>query len=127
MAKKRKNSKRRRPTVKTSPKPKVILSVNERLVLLSIMPRAGDILTVRIVREMVNDLSFSEAEIKKLGLKVTEKGVVVPANKAVKKHTKKVLLGSVRLSIIVSELKKLESKKQLQVSHIGIWDRFVKD
>jgi len=44
------------------------LGVGDRLILLSILPREGDITTLKIVRELRENLSFDEAEHKELQL-----------------------------------------------------------
>ncbi len=104
------------------------LSISERLVLMGVLSNtASDIVTVRIVREMIDNFSFSDAEIKKFKIEKLEDGSGGIDWDHTKKHIKNIPLGSVARSVIVIELKNLESRKQLQLQHLEIWDKFVED
>lgn len=120
--------KKKKKSQKRIPKTMMSLSIGERLVLMNIVSSmASDIITVRIVREMIDNLSFSEAEIKKFEIVKLEDGSGGIDWDHTKKHIKNIPLGPVARTVIVSELKKLESGKQLQLQHLEIWDRFVED
>ena len=48
------------------------LTVSDRLILLSIIPQQGDFTTLKIIRSMRDDLSFSEDDHKKLQFRLEE-------------------------------------------------------
>ena len=50
--------------------------VKDRLLLMGVLPKAGDISTIRIISELMEKLGFSEAEHKKFKIKSNEGGGV---------------------------------------------------
>jgi hypothetical protein len=98
------------------------LTVVERLSLLNILPQQGDILTLRIVRELTEALSFTEEEHEALGL-TQEEGRVVWKSEA--DIPKEVEIGTKATEIIHDTLMELNQKKKLLPDYIPLWDRFV--
>ncbi|KKL11469.1 hypothetical protein LCGC14_2545550, partial [marine sediment metagenome] len=47
----------------------MLLNVKQRLLLLNILPDQGDYITLKIIREQQERLSFSEEELKRLKVK----------------------------------------------------------
>jgi hypothetical protein len=100
----------------------MLLSVFERLILLNIMPKEGDITTLRIIRKLKDDLSFSEEEHAALELK-NDNGNIAWKSEA--DIPKEIEIGEKAADIISDSLKKLNKEKKLTESHIPIYDRFV--
>lgn len=98
------------------------LSVGERLVLLSVLPVEGDFVTLKIVRDLRGDLSFSEEELKELGI-VQSEGMVQWADG--KNTTKDVPIGEKATDIIGDALKKLNEAKILREEHIPLYEKFI--
>ena len=100
------------------------LGVFDRLILLNILPKEGDFTTIKIVRKLREDLSFSEEEHKALEFKFEEANVqwVREADKP-----KEVEIGEKATDLIVETLKKLSSDKKLTESHLPVYEKFVKD
>ncbi len=96
------------------------LSVPDRVVLLDILPPMGDITTVRIVRDLREELSFSEAEHVKFGIKI-EGGRVSWKSSA----PKDVEIGPKAREVIVNSFKWLDGQKKLTEQHLEMYDRFV--
>ena len=99
------------------------LKVYDRLILLNILPKEGDFTTLKIIRKLREDLSFSEQEHATLQFK-QEGGNVqwkqegdVPVN---------VIIGEKATDIIVEVLKKLDKEKKLTESHLPLYELFVK-
>lgn len=97
------------------------LSVKERLVLNSILPAQGDITTLKIVRKLREDLSFSEEEHKKLKFVEVEGGglkwnwdLIVDIE-----------IGEKAMDVIKKALEDANNKKQLNLDHLDIYERFV--
>ncbi len=102
----------------------MILTVAERLVLLNSLPANGDLTTIRIVRKLREDLSFSEEEHKDLQFKTEDNRMMWNAEAGVKIE-KEVAVGEKALDVIKESLKDLDRKKQLSEAHLPVWEKFV--
>lgn len=98
------------------------LSVFERMILLNILPREGDYTTLKIVRNLRDDLSFSEEEHKVLQFK-QEGDTMFWKTDADK--PKDVSIGEKAKDIIITVLKKLNDEKKLTDQHFGLYEKFV--
>jgi len=100
------------------------LPVKTRLMLLGILPAEGDLTTIRIVRELREGLSFSEAEHKDLQM-MQEDNQVRWAEGAV---PEKVLdIGPKAQEVIRAAIKKLDDEKKLVPDHLELCDLFEYD
>ena len=101
------------------------LTVFERLMLLNILPKEGNFVTLKIVRELREGLSFNEKEIKELDLKIDDKGNATwnPA----KDKNKDVEIGGQANKIIVETLEKLDKDKKLTESHLSVYEKFIEN
>jgi hypothetical protein len=102
----------------------MLLSVYERLLLLNILPKEGDLTTLKIVRDLKEDLSFSEEEHKALQFKRENGNTMWKENADIGKD---ISIGEKANDIIVDSLKALNKAKKLQESHIELYERFVKN
>ena len=100
------------------------LNLKERLMLLNIMPKHGDITTIRIIQDLQRSFApteeeFAEFEIKQEGNHYSwgDKG-----NKP-----KEIKIGAKGLDIIRGELKRLDKAKQLTADHVDIYKKFMED
>lgn len=105
------------------------LTVSERFVLLGILPPEGNFVTLRVIRELQKNLSFSEEEIKDYSIKIgfdkgtsTAKWDVVKGNVA-----KEVKIGEMATQLIVDQLKKLDKEKRLKPIMMTIYEKFVEN
>ena len=96
------------------------LSVSDRIVLLDVLPVQGDITTIRIVRALREDLSFTEAEHVKFGIRAVGNQVSWKSN-----GLKEVEIGPKAREVIASAFKYLNEQKKLTPMHLGLYDRFV--
>ena len=98
------------------------LSVIERLILLGLVPDNGDFLTLKIVRNLKGDLSFSETEMNDLSMKQTGERVIwntkIPLEKEIE-------MGPKMVSIIIDKLDELEKGKKLSLDQLPLYERFV--
>lgn len=99
------------------------LSVFNRLILLNILPKEGDFTTLKIVRKMREDLSFTEEEHKSLQFKFEDNGTVKWNNQA--NIVREVNFGEKATDIIVDVLKKLDKEKKLKEEHYELYEKFV--
>ena len=100
------------------------LSIEERLLLLMILPREGDITTIKIVRQLREALSFSEHEHELFGMMFqTEDGRVEwDQEKAVDVD---IPFGPQAMKVIVEVLEKLNKDGKLSEHHISLYDKFI--
>lgn len=111
---------------KTRPAPETeSFSVLERLLLLhSVLPREGDITTIRLVRKLREALSFSESEHAALNIHELEDKKGTVWNRAADKP-KVVDIGPKMREVIVTGLKQLSKKSALTDDHLALCDRFL--
>ncbi|KKN22565.1 hypothetical protein LCGC14_0913680 [marine sediment metagenome] len=98
------------------------LSVQDRLVLLNCLPTEGDFTMLRIVRELRESLSFSEADHTEFELKVDDGHVGWNPQKAVDKEVE---IGGKGTAIIVKALGQLDTEKKLTENHLSVYEKFM--
>jgi hypothetical protein len=98
------------------------LSVKDRIVLLGILPATGDFLTLKIVRQLREELSFTEEETKILNLQNDGQQVKWDAEAD---PMKDVQIGEKATDLIVASLKKLDEKKELTQETFELYEIFV--
>ena len=98
------------------------LSVGERLVLMSVIPQEGDFITLKVIRKLQEDLSFSEEEHKKYKF-VQEENRVSWNDKA--DLNKEMEIGEKAKDIIVLALSKLNEEKKLKFEHFSLYEKFI--
>ena len=99
----------------------MILSVGDRIILGGIIPQQGDFTTLKIVRNMRDDLSFSEEEHKKL--KFRQEAEMTYWEDGL--EDKEINFGEKATDIIVDAFKKLNSQKTLRIEHMELYEKFV--
>ncbi len=99
------------------------LNVQERLALLNTLPKEGDFTTLKIVRELRENLSFSEQEHKGHEIVVNNETGRVRWN--TNGQTKDVPFGAKAKVIVVDALTKLDGKKALTELHLSVYEKFV--
>lgn len=98
------------------------LNVLERMMLLNVVPREGSFVTLKVVGELRNDLSFSEAELKKYKFVETEGRVSWnPAAEQIKE----VHIGEKATDVVVEALEKLDEEKKLTMEHVSLYEKFI--
>ena len=100
------------------------LNVFERLNLLNILPKEGTFITLKIVRQLREALSFSEDEIKVLNFQQNIKEGTIQWNTAAD-IIKDVAIGEKATDMVVDALKELDKQKKLTEQHIGLYEKFV--
>jgi hypothetical protein len=98
------------------------LNVLERLLLLNILPHEGDFTTLKIVRKLREDLSFSEEEHVALEFKNDNEQVKWNSDSHV---IKEVDLGKKAEDLIKVHLEKLNAEKKLTENYFELYEIFV--
>jgi len=99
------------------------LSILERIVLQGLLPQESDFVTFRIIRELKNELSFTEDEFKKF--KITQDNSQIKWNSEGQKHLKKVEIGEKATSIIVDAFKKLNEAGKINEDNYLLYEKFI--
>ena len=100
------------------------LTVLDRILLFSILPKEGDITTVRTVRKLREDLSFSDEEQQTIELTTANDKVTWNSQTAV---SKEIGIGTKAHALIVQALERLSQDKKLTPEFIQLYDRFITD
>ena len=99
------------------------LGAFDRMILLNILPKEYNFTTLKIVRKMREDLSFSEEEHKALDFKQVDEGRIQWKHDADK--PKEISIGEKATDIIVEVLKQLNDDKKLQDQHYSLYEKFI--
>ena len=101
------------------------LTVLERIMLGNALPEEGNFLTLKIVRELREAMSFDEVEHKRLKLRV-DGGQIHWDNQAAKEAgPKDIKIGEKATDVIVECLKKLDEQKKLTQDHLSLYEKFM--
>ena len=100
----------------------MILTVKERLLLFQLLPNEGDILSLRMVRKLREDLSFSDEENAALQFKIDGPSYNWDHTAAT---TKEVEIGPKANALIAEALKRLSDARKLSIDHVDLWDKFI--
>ncbi len=98
------------------------LDVGERIVLLSSLPKEGDLPTIRIVHELRQALSFTEEEHKALDIHPDSDQILWDID--AEKH-KDIPIGPRAHVLIEDTLKRLDVEKSITEDHLSLWEKFV--
>lgn len=103
------------------------LSVFERLLVLSCLPKQGDLTTIRLVHDLRNLLSFSEDEHKALDFQINKETKEIKWQRD-KDKPQEYALGEKSISIIRENLEQtiqiLGDKKTVTEDHLIVLDKF---
>ena len=97
------------------------LDIGSRIRLLGILPEKGNLLTLKIVRTLRDDLSFSEKEHKDFNIKA--KGNQITWGDKCKPKT--IEFGDQAKKLIVKSLKDLDEQGELTLADLPLWDLFI--
>ena len=100
----------------------MLFEVQERLALLNCLPREGDAVTLRILRDFQGDLSLTEEEKAAINL-VSNTGQV--AWDATKAEPKEIEVGDTMMEVIVKVLTGLDKAKKLTMLQLTLYEKFV--
>lgn len=105
---------------------KVKLNMYERVVCMSLFPKEGTFVTLKIVRDMQNELAPSEEEAKLAGLQDLPGGGVKAENWFIVIE-KEIVFGDIALGLVVDALEKLDEEEKLTNDHFTLYEKFMID
>ena len=100
------------------------LSIEERLQLTMLLPSEGNITNIKIVRQLREDLSFSEEEHESIGMVVKHELGRIDWDKE-KAFDVDIPVGPQAMKVIVEVLEKLNSEEKLTAELITLYDKFM--
>jgi hypothetical protein len=105
---------------------KVTLSILERLLILNLLPGENDIITLRLVRKLKDQIGFTDEELVTLNMRSEQEG-----NRSLTKWDQdkatdtEFELSEKVVDIIRDELKNLDKIKKLTENHISLYTKIV--
>lgn len=106
---------------------KLSLNIPERIALLNVLPPEGNVVTLRLVRELQNKLSFSEDEIEEFRIKntVIDGRASTTWDENFSDKEKVIVLGDATQGIIEKRLKMLDGQNRLHISMLPLYEKVV--
>jgi hypothetical protein len=98
------------------------LKVLERIILLGILPKEANYVTLKIINDLKAELSFSEIELKDFEIK--EKDGNVSWNPR-KEKLKNIEFGEKANEVVCEALKKLDETKKINSENVSLYEKFV--
>jgi hypothetical protein len=98
------------------------LTILERILLLDILPKEANYVTLKIINDLKAELSFSEKELKDFEIKESEGRVVWASKKA---ELKKIEFGERTKEIICDTLKRLDESGKINNENITLYEKFI--
>ena len=103
---------------------KVKLNLFERLVVMGLLPKEENFLTLVIIRNLQMELAATEAEAKLAGLVPVDTGGT-RAEDWLAVPEKEIIFGDIAKGLVVDALKKLDETKKLTNDYFTIYEKFV--
>lgn len=101
------------------------LNVQERVVILQILPAEGDFSTLKILRELQAVLGFSEEDHKKFKIVRKENTITWDPTEGIKEE--EIELGEKATEIVKEALLALDKDKKLKAEHVTVYEKFVQE
>ena len=103
------------------------LKVLERLVVLNVLPVTGTLINLRLVRELREDLSFSDEENQEMEIRVEGEQVRWDDAVEAERGLKVVEISSTMLDLVVGAFGALDAEAKLHLEQIGVYERFLQE
>ena len=100
----------------------MFLSVRDRIILLQVLPRQGNVTNLRIIRDLEREMSFTEEEMKTFKFETTDQGVKWDKTAEAEKE---IVIGEIAAKLIHDAFKDLDKRNALSLEHLDVYDKFV--
>lgn len=100
------------------------LNILERITLLNILPDKGNFVTLKLVNELRNALSFNEEDIEAASISQNDETGHVTWEENIAREFN---LGKKTTEIIVTTLEKLNNAEELTAQHMSLCEKFLED
>lgn len=102
---------------------KIGLNVGERMIVLGLMPKEGSIVTLKMIRTLVEKLGLSAEQMKEF--EVVEDGDMVRWNRKGQELIEFELVDA-EVELIKKQLKKMDAENKLQQQMVPVYEKFVR-
>lgn len=104
---------------------KLTLTIIERFVLSTILPQKGNMLDMKVTRDISEKISTSQLEIEKYGVKseATPSGIQIRVNEDGKLFKKTIILSEAEKEVLQKQAKELETKKEITIQNMDVIDQ----
>ena len=99
------------------------LNILERIIILGILPKQADFISIKIITDLQKEVGFSQNELDKSNIKVLENGSISWDND----FEKEIKVTKRAAEIIIKGLKELSEKNSVTAQHISIFEKFKVD
>ena len=96
----------------------------ERIALLQILPQEGDFLTLKIVHDLRQALSFTEEETAEFGIEIDQASQQIRW-KISAARAADLPIGPKAIGLIASKLEALNKEEKLTPNHLSLYEKFV--
>ena len=106
------------------------LNISERFALLGVLPQQGNVITLRIIRELQSRLSLTEEEIKHYNVQNhanPDGSARITWNPELSEEEKDIAIGEAATGTIKKQLVRLNAQNQLHFSMLPLYEKFVED
>ena len=99
------------------------LNIGERLLCLELMPKEGNYITLKLVKQVIDELTFDETEIKSAKIHQSEDGRITWDQKH--DPNKDVTINDIVVDMIHKSLIERDKNSKLTSQYMTLYDKFV--
>jgi len=101
------------------------LTIHERLVLLSLLPKEGTILTIKRLRVLREELSFTDEEEKNFGFVTNADTGFLTWSPESSDMEFDITIGETLTDLIKAKLRSMDAEGKVADEHISLYDKFI--
>ena len=100
----------------------MILTVQERLTLLQVIPQQGNFATMKVLDELRMNLSYTEEQMKQWGIEANEETKMISWEE---NGEADIPIGEKATGIIVDALRKLDTEDKITEPAVSVYEKFI--
>ena len=100
------------------------LNIMERIMILQLLPKEGNFLTLNLVRKLQSVLAPSEKEL--IDFEIKQVDNMTTWNEKGREELE-IEIGEKSADVIIEALEKLDKEQKITANHMSIYEKFVKD
>jgi len=102
------------------------LHIQERIILMELLPKEGNFVTLKMIRELREQLALNKDERESMGIKIEGDQVSWDPVKA-QENLKEMDFDDLAVDIVKSQLKRLDESNKLEQKHFTIYQKFMEE
>ena len=104
---------------------KLELTIHDRLIFLSLLPKENNLTTLRIIRKVIKDVGITDEEYKYYDIKPAEGGRV-SFDPVKAEEVKEFEIGEIAIHLVKTELEMLDKDNKLTQEHLPVYEKILK-